>query len=61
MEHRNDNACPGKPDDRNGPWDMRYWRPQSKSFACHAACYTWCASGTGPFDPNLPLRGNPFE
>ena len=60
-EHNNDNTCKAEADNRNGPWDLRYWKPESKSFTCHAACYSWCAAPMGLGDPNLPLRGNPFK
>ena len=56
LEHREDNSCPVKPDDRKGPWD-----PRSTSFTCHVACYSWCGAPSTPIEPNLPLTKNPFK
>jgi RHS repeat-associated protein len=61
LEHKDDNQCKASPDNRNGPWDLRYWEPENRSFSCHAACYSWCFAPIGLGDPNLPLRKNPFK
>jgi RHS repeat-associated protein len=36
-ENEDQHACPGEPDDRKGPWDLR-----SKSSKCHVYCYDYC-------------------